>query len=201
MSRTIAYAPPSRGHPWIAAEHATYAGVTALIADPVLKRRAGARWWIAFGVSGALVLLTIVAIIVLFVRGIGVWGVNSTVVWGYAIASYVWWIAIGSGGTLISSLLLITRQRWRASIGRSAETMTLFALAIAGLFPILHLGRPWFAYWLAPYPNVMELWPQWRSALVWDVFAIGTYLVVSFMFWYIGLIPDLATLRDRAGSR
>ena len=198
MSRTIAYAPPNSAHPWIAAEHATYAGVTALIADPVLKRRAGARWWIAFGVSGALVLLTLVAIVVLFVGGIGVWGVNSTVVWGYAIASYVWWIAIGSGGTLISSLLLITRQRWRASINRFAETMTIFAVAIAGLYPILHLGRPQYFYWLAPYPNTMQLWPQWRSALVWDFWAIVSYLLFSILFLYVGLLPDLATMRDRA---
>lgn len=201
MSRTIAYAPPTSAHPWIATEHATYTGVTALIADPVLKRGAGARWWIAFGVSGALVLLTILAIVVLFVGGIGVWGVNSTVVWGYAIASYVWWIAIGSGGTLISSLLLITRQRWRASINRFAETMTIFAVAIAGLYPILHLGRPQYFYWLASYPNTMQLWPQWRSALVWDFWAIVSYLLFSILFLYIGLLPDLATMRDRATTQ
>ena len=125
------------------------------------------------------VLATVVAILVLFTNGIGVWGVNSTVVWGYAIASYVWWIAIGSGGTLISSMLLITRQRWRASANRFAETMTIFAVSIAGLFPILHLGRPQYFYWLAPYPNTMLLWPQWRCALVWDFWAILSYLLFS----------------------
>jgi Ni/Fe-hydrogenase subunit HybB-like protein len=137
----------------------------------------------------------------LFLRGIGIWGVNIPVAWGFAIANFVWWIGIGHAGTFISAILLLLRQRWRTSINRFAEAMTLFAAGIAGIFPILHLGRPWFFYWLAPYPNVMELWPQWRSALVWDIFAISTYLVVSLVFWYIGLVPDLATLRDRATSR
>ena len=130
--------------------------------------------------------------------GIGILGNNSTVVWGFDIANYVWWIGIGNAGTLISALLLLTRQRWRASINRFAEAMTLFAASIAGLFPIFHLGRPMFFYWLAPYPNPMGLWPQWRSALTWDFWAITSYILFSFMFWYTGLIPDLATLRDRA---
>ena len=194
----IASARANPAHPWIAAEHANYGEVTALIADPVLLRPAGRRWWIALGASGVFVLATVVAIFVLFTRGIGVWGVNSTVVWGYAIASYVWWIAIGSGGTLISAMLLITRQRWRASVNRFAETMTIFAVSISGLFPILHLGRPQYFYWLAPYPNTMLLWPQWRSALVWDFWAIVSYLLFSLLFLYIGLLPDLATMRDRA---
>jgi Ni/Fe-hydrogenase subunit HybB-like protein len=200
MSRVIVSAPANPAHPWIAAEHASYGEVTALIADPVLVRPAGRRWWIALAISGVLVLATIVAIVVLFTKGIGVWGVNSTVVWGYAIASYVWWIAIGSGGTLISAMLLITRQRWRASVNRFAETMTILAVSIAGLFPILHLGRPQYFYWLAPYPNTMLLWPQWRSALVWDFWAIVSYLLFSILFLYIGLLPDLATMRDRAMS-
>lgn len=194
----IATGPANPAHPWIAADHATYGQVTALIADPVLVRPAGRRWWIAFAGSGVFVLATFIAIGVLFTEGIGVWGVNSTVVWGYAIASYVWWIAIGSGGTLISSMLLITRQRWRASVNRFAETMTIFAVSIAGLYPILHLGRPQYFYWLAPYPNTMLLWPQWRSALVWDFWAILSYLLFSLLFLYIGLLPDLATMRDRA---
>ena len=186
---------------WIATKHASDADITAAVADPVLAQRAGWRWWVAFAVSGALVLMTLVAIVDLFTVGIGVWGVNTTVVWGYAIANYVWWIAIGSGGTLISSLLLVTRQRWRASTNRFAETMTIFAVAIAGLFPILHLGRPQYFYWLAPYPNTMGLWPQWRSALVWDFWAIISYLLFSILFFYVGLLPDLATMRDRARSR
>jgi Ni/Fe-hydrogenase subunit HybB-like protein len=190
MSSVVEYAPPNPAHPWIAAGHASYGQVTALIADSVLVQPAGRRWWIALGASGAFVLATVVAIIVLFTKGIGVWG--------YAIASYVWWIAIGSGGTLISAMLLITRQRWRASVNRFAETMTIFAVSIAGLYPILHLGRPQYFYWLAPYPNTMLLWPQWRSALVWDFWAIVSYLLFSMLFLFIGLLPDLATMRDRA---
>ena len=120
------------------------------------------------------------------------WGINTTIVWGFAIANYVWWIGIGNAGTLISSLLLLTRQGWRASINRFAEAMTLFAVAIAGIFPIIHLGRPQYFYWLAPYPNTMTLWPQWRSALVWDFWAILSYLLFSILFWYLGLIPDAA---------
>ena len=134
----------------------------------------------------------------LFTRGVGIWGVNTSVVWGYAIANYVWWIGIGNAGTLISSLLLLTRQSWRASISRFAEAMTLFAVAIAGLFPIFHLGRPLYFYWLAPYPATMQVWPQWRSALIWDFWAITSYLIFSIIFWYVGVLPDLATLRDRS---
>ena len=137
----------------------------------------------------------------LFYKGIGIWGVNSTVVWGVAIANYVWWIGIGNAGTLISSMLLLTRQQWRGSINRFAEAMTLFAVAIAGIMPIMHVGRPLYAYWLAPYPNTMALWPQWRSALVWDFWAIVSYLLFSILFWYVGLIPDLATMRDRTRTR
>ena len=118
--------------------------------------------------------------------------------WGFAIVNFVWWIGIGHAGTLISAILLLLKQEWRTSINRFAEAMTLFAVACAGLFPLLHLGRPWVFYWLVPYPNTMGLWPQWRSPLVWDVFAVSTYATVSLMFWYVGLIPDLATLRDRA---
>jgi molybdopterin-containing oxidoreductase family membrane subunit len=141
------------------------------------------------------------SITVLLARGIGVWGVNIPVAWGFAIINFVWWIGIGHAGTLISAILLLLRQQWRTSINRFAEAMTLFAVACAGLFPLLHLGRPWLAYWLLPYPNTMGLWPQFRSPLVWDVFAVSTYATVSFLFWYVGLIPDLATMRDRARSR
>ena len=130
--------------------------------------------------------------------GVGLWAVNVPVAWGFAITNFVWWIGIGHAGTLISAILLLMRQEWRTSINRFAEAMTLFAIACAGLFPLLHLGRPWFFYWLVPYPDVMGLWPQFRSPLVWDVFAVGTYFTVSLLFWYIGLIPDLATLRDRS---
>src|SRR5689334_5704048 len=177
---------------------ASYAEMAGLVADPVLRRRASGRWWLAFLAMLLVTLGLVGAITWLFVAGIGIYGNNTTVVWGFPIANYVWWIGIGNAGTLISALLLITRQPWRASINRFAEAMTLFAASIAGLFPILHLGRPYRAYWLAPYPNTMELWPQWRSALVWDFAAIAVYILFSLLFWYLGLIPDLATMRDRA---
>jgi Ni/Fe-hydrogenase subunit HybB-like protein len=137
----------------------------------------------------------------LFLEGIGIWGVNIPVAWGFAIVNFVWWIGIGHAGTLISAILLLLRQGWRQSINRFAEAMTLFAVACAGLFPLLHLGRPWFAYWLIPYPSTMGVWPQFRSPLVWDVFAVSTYFTVSMLFWFVGLIPDLATLRDRSSRR
>jgi Ni/Fe-hydrogenase subunit HybB-like protein len=198
MSAVVKQAPARAPHPWLTADHENYTAVTAAISDPILERPAGKLWWVAFTTASLCVFATIVAIGVLFTEGVGVWGVNTTIVWGYAIASYVWWIAIGSGGTLISSMLLLTRQRWRAATNRFAETMTIFAVAISGLFPILHLGRPQYFYWLAPYPNTMLLWPQWRSALVWDFWAILSYLLFSIIFFYIGLLPDLATMRDRA---
>jgi molybdopterin-containing oxidoreductase family membrane subunit len=163
--------------------------------------RAGRVWWLCFAAALLLTLALVAAIVMLFSRGIGLLGVNSSAVWGTFLANYVWWIGIGNAGTLISALLLLTRQSWRASINRFAEAMTLFAVSIAGLMPILHLGRPIYAYWLAPYPNVMSLWPQWRSALVWDFWAITSYLLFSIIFWYVGVIPDFATLRDRAVSR
>jgi molybdopterin-containing oxidoreductase family membrane subunit len=178
----------------------SYAAVTAEVAGATFATGT-MRWWLPFAASVALTLLMLVAIAVLFAEGVGIWGVNSDVVWGFAIANYVWWIGIGNAGTLISSMLLLTRQRWRASINRFAEAMTLFAAAIAGLFPILHLGRPYLFYWLVPYPSVMGVWPQWRSPLVWDLFAIASYLIFSLLFWYTGLIPDLAGMRDRASTR
>src|SRR5205814_2450178 len=156
------------------------------------------RWWVGFALSFLLVMVLFFSIAYLLVRGVGIWGINVPVAWGFAIVNFVWWIGIGHAGTLISAILLLLHQKWRTSINRFAEAMTLFAVACAGLFPLLHLGRPWFFYWLLPYPNTMEMWPQWRSPLVWDVFAVLTYFTVSLLFWYIGLIPDLATLRDRS---
>jgi molybdopterin-containing oxidoreductase family membrane subunit len=184
---------------WIAAQRATAVEITQAVADPIFSP-VGRRWWIAVLVSLPLALWFIGSIVWLFYRGIGIWGVNNSVVWGFAIANYVWWIGIGNAGTLISSMLLLTRQKWRASINRFAEAMTLFAVAIAGILPVIHLGRPLYAYWLAPYPNTMGLWPQWRSALVWDFWAILSYLLFSILFWYVSLIPDLATMRDRCRS-
>jgi molybdopterin-containing oxidoreductase family membrane subunit len=137
----------------------------------------------------------------LLTKGVGVWGNRMPVMWAFDITNFVWWIGIGHAGTLISAILLLLNQRWRNSINRFAEAMTLFAVACAGMFPLLHLGRPWLAYWLFPYPNSMGVQPQFRSPLVWDVFAVSTYATVSAMFWYVGLMPDLATLRDRAKNR
>ena len=187
-------------HRWIAAAHASDVEITQAIAEPlfapvgqgVVARRAGEP-------AGRALVLRLDRLAVL--RGTGIWGINSTIVWGVAIANYVWWIGIGNAGTLISAMLLLTRQQWRSSINRFAEAMTLFAVAIAGIMPIIHLGRPIYAYWLAPYPNTMALWPQWRSALVWDFWAIVSYLLFSILFWYISLIPDLATMRDRTRTR
>jgi Ni/Fe-hydrogenase subunit HybB-like protein len=157
-------------------------------------------WWCGFTLSFLLVLVLLTAITWLFVKGVGIWGINIPVAWGFAITNFVWWIGIGHAGTFISAILLLLHQRWRTSINRLTEAMTLFAVACAALFPLLHLGRPQYFYWLLPYPDTMGLWPQWRSPLVWDVFAVSTYGIVSLVFWYVGLIPDLATLRDRAGS-
>ncbi len=158
-------------------------------------------WWIGFALAFALTMLLFFAITYLLVVGIGVWGVDIPVAWGFAIVNFVWWIGIGHAGTLISAVLLILRQQWRTSINRFAEAMTLFAVANAGLFPLLHLGRPYYFFWLIPYPTHMGVWPQFRSALVWDFFAVSTYLTVSAIFWYVGLVPDLATIRDRARNR
>ncbi len=156
---------------------------------------------LAFAVSGLLTLLLVFTTVYLFAEGIGIWGVMIPVAWGFAIANFVWWIGIGHAGTLISAILLLLHQEWRESINRFAETMTLFAVMCAGMFPVLHLGRPWFAYWLFPYPSQMWVWPNFNSPLVWDFFAVSTYFLVSLIFWYVGMIPDLATVRDRATSR
>ena len=137
----------------------------------------------------------------LFAKGVGIWGTTIPIGWAFPIVNFVWWVGIAHAGTLISAILLLLRQDWRTSINRFAEAMTLFAVACAGLFPLLHLGRPWVFHWLMPYPNTMDLWPQFRSPLVWDVFAVLTYFTVSLLFWYTGLIPDMATLRDRAPGR
>ncbi len=181
--------------------HYTDVAITDKIADIVLARPTHWGWWTAAAITGALTLLFLVAIIVLLVKGVGIWGINQPVAWAFAITNFVWWVGIGHAGTFISAFLLLLRQSWRTSINRFAEAMTIFAVAMAGLMPILHLGRPWFFYWLIPYPNIMNLWPQWRSPLIWDIFAISTYVIVSILFWYMGLIPDLATLRDSASKR
>jgi molybdopterin-containing oxidoreductase family membrane subunit len=173
-----------------------------IAAPPMAPIRKTPRFWIVgFAVAFAGVMILLLAITELFVRGVGIWGINIPVGWAFAIINLVWWIGIGHAGTLISAILLLLRQEWRTSINRFAEAMTLFAVAQAAMFPILHLGRPWLFYWLLPYPNTQWLWPQFRSPLVWDAFAILTYATVSILFWYLGLVPDLATLRDKATSR
>jgi Ni/Fe-hydrogenase subunit HybB-like protein len=158
-------------------------------------------WRLAFAACAALTALLIALVALTVLRGIGVWGNQMPVAWGFGIINFVWWIGIGHAGTFISAILLLLEQRWRTSINRFTEGMTLFAVIQAGLFPLLHLGRPWFAYWLLPYPSVMGTWPQVRSALPWDAAAVSTYFLVSLMFFYLGLIPDLAVLRDHAASR
>ena len=179
----------------------TFASVTDKISAIVLTGRTPRFWYVGFGISFILVLVLLFAIAYLITVGVGVWGINIPVAWGFAIVNFVWWIGIGHAGTLISAILLLLRQKWRQSINRFAEAMTLFAVACAGLFPLLHLGRPGYFYWLFPYPSTMGIQPQFRSPLVWDVFAVSTYFTVSLLFWYMGLIPDLATMRDQARRR
>jgi len=176
----------------------TFGSVTNKISSIVLTQKTRKGWFLGFGISFVFVMLLLYAVTLLMVKGVGIWGINIPVGWGFAIINFVWWIGIGHAGTLISAILLLLRQEWRTSINRFAEAMTLFAVACAGLFPLLHMGRPWLFYWLLPIPNTMGVWPQFRSPLVWDVFAVSTYATVSLMFWFVGLIPDLATLRDRA---
>ena len=179
----------------------TYASVTDQISAIVLTRKTPRAWLVAFGIASMLVGVLTISLFELFRRGTGIWGLNVPVGWAFDITNFVWWIGIGHAGTLISAILLLFRQEWRTSINRFAEAMTLFAVACAGIFPLAHLGRPWLFYWLLPYPNVMSLLPQFRSPLEWDVFAVSTYGTVSALFWYVGLIPDFATLRDRAQNR
>jgi molybdopterin-containing oxidoreductase family membrane subunit len=178
----------------------TVTGVTETVSGMILQPPRPKLWLAGFGIAFLLVMALLGSISWLLIRGIGVWGVNMPVAWGFAIVNFVWWIGIGHAGTFISAILFLLHQSWRTSINRFTEAMTLFAVACAGLYPLLHLGRPQFFYWLLPYPDTMGLWPQFRSPLVWDVFAVSTYASVSLLFWYIGLLPDLATMRDKASS-
>ncbi|HEV7220952.1 MAG: NrfD/PsrC family molybdoenzyme membrane anchor subunit [Terriglobales bacterium] len=178
----------------------SFASITDKISGLVLKRPLHLGWVAGFFVSFMVMQGVLFGATYLFVKGVGIWGVNIPIGWGFAIVNFVWWIGIGHAGTLISAILLLLRQSWRNSINRFAEAMTLFAVAQAGVFPLLHLGRPWVFYWLFPYPNTMGYWPNFRSPLVWDVFAVSTYFTISLVFWFIGLIPDLASLRDRTDN-
>ena len=181
----------------------TYAGIDDRVNTPVLEGfgKTPTWWWIGFTISAMLLVVYLVSVVKLITTGIGIFGNNIPVAWGMPIINFVWWIGIGHAGTLISAALLLFRQPWRTTVNRFAEAMTIFAVVCAGLYPILHLGRPWVFYWLAPYPNTYGLFPQFRSALDWDLFAIGTYFTISLVFWFIGLIPDLATLRDMSATK
>jgi Ni/Fe-hydrogenase subunit HybB-like protein len=181
--------------------HQTYTTVTDHISDIVLVRKTGPGWILGAFMCFGIVNILMIAVAYLFYRGVGIWGIDVPVAWGFAIINFVWWIGIGHAGTLISAILLLLRQEWRTSINRFAEAMTIFAVMCAGMFPLLHTGRPWLAYWLIPYPNTMGIWPQFRSPLVWDVFAVSTYATISLLFWYVGMIPDLATIRDRSNNK
>ncbi|RMG19210.1 MAG: hydrogenase [Planctomycetota bacterium] len=176
------------------------AGISDAICG-VVERPMPKVWYLAMAVSLTALALLGVCIGYLFLTGTGTWGLNSPVNWGWAIVNFVWWVGIGHAGTLISAILYLFRQKWRTGINRAAEAMTIFAVICAGTFPGIHVGRVWMAYYLAPIPNQMDMWPQFRSPLLWDVFAVNTYFTVSLLFWYMGLVPDLATLRDRAKTR
>ena len=197
-ARTTRYVPPA---PVIEPGH-TFESVTDKISSIVLTRRHPLAWLITLLIGFLFVNVLGLSVGYLLLKGIGIWGNNIPVGWAFDIINFVWWIGIGHAGTLISAILLLLRQDWRTSINRFAEAMTLFAVACAAMFPLIHTGRPWLAaYWLFPYPNTMSLWPQFRSPLIWDVFAVSTYASVSALFWYVGLIPDLATLRDKAKGK
>jgi len=176
----------------------TFDSVTDTIAGAVLKRPIGLGWLAGLGIGMLLLGSLLTAVTYLFLVGVGIWGIEVPVAWGFAIINFVWWIGIGHAGTLISAFLLLFKQTWRNSINRFAEAMTLFAVACAGMFPLLHMGRPWLFYWMFPYPSSMGVWPQFRSPLVWDVFAVSTYFTISLVFWYVGLVPDFATMREEA---
>jgi Ni/Fe-hydrogenase subunit HybB-like protein len=175
-----------------------YESVTEQITAPVLTRPTTLGWFAGFTVAFSVLGMLTIAVAWLIIKGVGIWAINIPIGWGFAIVNFVWWIGIGHAGTLISAILYLLNQQWRTSINRFAEAMTLFAVACAGLFPLIHTGRPWMAFYMFPYPSTMGIWPQFRSPLIWDVFAVSTYGTVSLLFWFVGLIPDLATLRDRA---
>src|ERR1039458_194925 len=179
----------------------TFATVTDKISAIVLTRPTSMGWVVGFGAGFLITMMLLFALGYLFLKGTGIWGINIPIGWGFALVQFLWWVGVCHAGPLISAILLLLRQSWRNSINRFAEAMTLFAVASAGIFPLVHTGRPWLAYWMFPYPNTMQYWPQFRSPLIWDVFAVSTYFTVSLLFWFIGLIPDLATLRDRAENK
>ncbi len=196
MSKTYEYVP----EPALVKGNHDFKDITEMVTDINLRPTPKA-WYVAFGISNILMLVLLVSIAYLFWEGTGIWGLNQPVGWGWAIINFVWWVGIGHAGTLISAILFLFRQGWRTAINRFAEAMTIFAVMCAGIFPAIHVGRIWVVYWMFPLPNQMAMWPNFNSPLLWDVFAVSTYFTVSFLFWYVGLIPDLATIRDRIKSK
>ena len=192
---------PKTGEYRVIAPGHTFTSVTDEISRIVLTSHTPLGWFFGFLLAGSICMMLLTAVTWLFLRGVGIWGLDIPVGWGFAIINFVWWIGIGHAGTLISAILLLFKQQWRNSINRFAEAMTIFAVVCAGMFPVIHVGRPWLGYWLLPYPNTMNVWPQFRSPLLWDVFAVSTYATISVVFWYIGMVPDLGTMRDRAQSK
>lgn len=196
MSQSTEYVPEE---PLVKGNH-NFSSITKLISD-IPEQKTPTWWYIAFGVANLLLALLLGVVAYLIWEGIGIWGNQQPVGWGWAIINFVWWVGIGHAGTLISAILFLFRQGWRTAINRFAEAMTIFAVMCAGLFPAIHVGRIWAIYWMIPVPNQMAMWPNFTSPLMWDMFAVATYFTVSTLFWYIGMIPDLATLRDRVQSR
>ena len=177
-----------------------WTSVTDLVSRPV-ETKPPSGWYVVFGISLALTALLVISVCYLFIEGVGIWGLNNPVSWGFAIVNFVFWVGIAHAGTLISAILFLFRQKWRTGVNRAAEAMTIFAVVCALLFPGIHMGRIWASYWMLPIPNQMATWPQFQSPLIWDIFAVAIYGFVSVLFWYVGLIPDLATIRDRAQTR
>ena len=192
---------PKTGEFRVIAPGYTFKSVTEVISRIVLTPHTPLGWFAGFMLGSTVCLALFTAVTWLVLRGVGIWGLDIPVGWGFAIINFVWWIGIGHAGTLISAILLLFKQQWRNSINRFAEAMTIFAVVCAGMFPLIHVGRPWLAYWLFPYPNSMQVWPQFRSPLLWDVFAVSTYATISIVFWYVGLVPDFGTMRDRSKSK
>src|SRR6202046_117338 len=192
---------PNTGEFRVIAPGYTFKSVTDVIARIVLTPHTPLGWFFGFMVASTICLVLFTAVTWLFLRGVGIWGLDIPVGWGFSIINFVWWIGIGHAGTLISAILLLFKQSWRNSISRFAEAMTIFAVVCAGMFPLIHVGRPWLGYWLLPYPSTMNVWPQFRSPLLWDLFAVSTYATISVVFWYIGMVPDFGTMRDRADNK
>ena len=178
-----------------------FTSITEKVCGIVERPKPPKGWYVALGISAMLMGMLFGLIGYLVLVGTGIWGLQIPVGWGFAIVNFVFWVGIGHAGTLISAILFLLRQKWRTSINRFAEAMTIFAVICAGVFPGIHVGRVWFAYWMFPLPNQMAMWPQFRSPLLWDVFAVSTYFTVSLLFWYMGMIPDLASIRDRATGK